>query len=666
MEQRQIHLRDILTVLFKRKKFIIFFVVLVFALVFVGNYVWPPTYESTARVQIKRGRETIAVDPSVLKGVSSPMVQMSTYDVNTIIDLVYSNDVLLKVVKDTGLAGGQTGGLLQIVRGAVRDLQYALKFKTPGDIEQEAADELHKTIHVDPVKDSYVLELRCRMARADLAHQVLTDLIQVFKEKHREVYSTEELTDFFEKQVSEVKGELEKAQQALEKFHEEHDVIALEARQDLLSEEYTKNERLLAQLQESEKATQAVEGDLTDADIVNALSQETESTVVTEIQLRLFDKIVDRNKMTKTWGAAHPQVEGIKKEILELNQQLKDVIVRVREITEAKQEAIKGEISENSKLAAQLEQLDREVEMAGEFYETYNQKYKEAKIYKEMAAYSSGAISTIVETSQPTRPDNPISPRKLFNLVLALIGGIVGGVAIAFFLEYLDHGLKTPEDVEHYVQVSPLASFFRSPYEQLDPKESQRLSALLESAEGKDREMVLVASSVGGEGAHRVARALAEAYADDPDARTLLLDFMGDGLEPRPSGRGILDVLDGECSLHDVLSQLGGLYVVGRGSKKDCPSYVWNSDKMASLIEGLRGEFHRIIVHAAPVLQAHDALHLARYADAMLLVIRADSTRREVVQRAVGTLGEEAKQKIVGAVLTERKQVIPKIVYRRM
>ncbi len=56
MDQRQIFLRDILTTLFKRKLFIILFVVAVFALVFVGNYIWPPTYESMAKVQVTRGR----------------------------------------------------------------------------------------------------------------------------------------------------------------------------------------------------------------------------------------------------------------------------------------------------------------------------------------------------------------------------------------------------------------------------------------------------------------------------------------------------------------------------------------------------------------------------------------------------------------------------------
>ncbi len=108
---------------------------------------------------------------------------------------------------------------------------------------------------------------------------------------------------------------------------------------------------------------------------------------------------------------------------------------------------------------------------------------------------------------------------------MALIGGFIGGLAIAFFIDYLDHGLKTPEDVEYYLKVPPLASFWRSSYDQLDPSQTQRLSALFEHGEGVA--MTVVASSIKGEGSLRVARALAESQSDDPDARTLLVDFMG-------------------------------------------------------------------------------------------------------------------------------------------
>ncbi|HOJ34646.1 MAG TPA: Wzz/FepE/Etk N-terminal domain-containing protein [Candidatus Hydrogenedentes bacterium] len=108
MDQRQIFLRDILTVLFKRKGFIVSFAIVVIVLVAAGNYVWPKTYESVAKVQVMRGRETVGVDPTVLEGAAMPMVQLTNYDVNTTIDLVTSNDVLCcaALCKRRSLIGG--------------------------------------------------------------------------------------------------------------------------------------------------------------------------------------------------------------------------------------------------------------------------------------------------------------------------------------------------------------------------------------------------------------------------------------------------------------------------------------------------------------------------------------------------------------------------------
>jgi len=68
---------------------------LVFAVVCLGNYVWPPTYESSARLRLTRGREVYQTDASVTKSMEGvAMVQMSAQDVNSEIDLIASKDVL--------------------------------------------------------------------------------------------------------------------------------------------------------------------------------------------------------------------------------------------------------------------------------------------------------------------------------------------------------------------------------------------------------------------------------------------------------------------------------------------------------------------------------------------------------------------------------------------
>ncbi|MEZ0537029.1 YveK family protein [Caldicellulosiruptoraceae bacterium PP1] len=54
-------------------------------------------------------------------------------------------------------------------------------------------------------------------------------------------------------------------------------------------------------------------------------------------------------------------------------------------------------------------------------------------------------------------PDKPEKPKKMLNTAIAFILGLMVGVGIAFFLEYLDNTLKTPEDVEKYLEVPVLA-----------------------------------------------------------------------------------------------------------------------------------------------------------------------------------------------------------------
>jgi Mrp family chromosome partitioning ATPase len=126
-----------------------------------------------------------------------------------------------------------------------------------------------------------------------------------------------------------------------------------------------------------------------------------------------------------------------------------------------------------------------------------------------------------------------------------------------------------------------------------------------------------------------------------------------------------VDVLMDQAVLDDALISDGNLFVLGRGTQPEIPLYMWNSPRMASFIAELRERFHFVVFHLGSVLQTAETLRLARSVDGTVIVIRSDSTRREVVGRAIDML-REAKGKVFGAVLTERKQQIPQVIYRRI
>ena len=53
-------------------------------------------------------------------------------------------------------------------------------------------------------------------------------------------------------------------------------------------------------------------------------------------------------------------------------------------------------------------------------------------------------------------PEKPVKPRRLLNMVVAAILGIMVGLGVAFLQEYLDNTIKTTEDVEKYLGVPVL------------------------------------------------------------------------------------------------------------------------------------------------------------------------------------------------------------------
>jgi uncharacterized protein involved in exopolysaccharide biosynthesis len=140
MDQRQFFLRDILTVLFKYKSIILLLPMLVFAAVFVANSVWPPTYESSAKVRLVHGREVSQTDTSVTHTTQNlTMISMGIEDINSKIELIRSHDLLRNVVTVMALhedstfpyGSGNAQKPFHYARQAIDALLEALHLRVP-------------------------------------------------------------------------------------------------------------------------------------------------------------------------------------------------------------------------------------------------------------------------------------------------------------------------------------------------------------------------------------------------------------------------------------------------------------------------------------------------------------------------------------------------------
>src|SRR5690606_23452185 len=94
--------------------------------------------------------------------------------------------------------------------------------------------------------------------------------------------------------------------------------------------------------------------------------------------------------------------------------------------------------------------LAREVETARELYGNLLQRLKDVDVAEEIK------ISNVVVVDRASVPADPSSPRKILNLSLAGMLGLLLGAGVAFLIEYFDDTVKTPEDVQQRLRLPSL------------------------------------------------------------------------------------------------------------------------------------------------------------------------------------------------------------------
>jgi Mrp family chromosome partitioning ATPase len=86
---------------------------------------------------------------------------------------------------------------------------------------------------------------------------------------------------------------------------------------------------------------------------------------------------------------------------------------------------------------------------------------------------------------------------------------------------------------------------------------------------------------------------------------------------------------------------------------------------MKTRITELRKEFDYVLIDSAPLNTYADGVVLGQLADGLVLVLEANSTRREAAVKVAENL-RAAQVRILGAVLNKRTFPIPESVYDRL
>ena len=292
----------------------------------------------------------------------------------------------------------------------------------------------------------------------------------------------------------------------------------------------------------------------------------------------------------------------------------------------------------------QINELSRTIGVKQSVYGTLLLQYETARTTEEIR---SNALSVIEPASIPR---SPIKPRKVLNIALGCMVGVMGGVGLAFLFEHLDTRLHTVEQIERVTASQALGRiphtrkgarniFLNRGSPQQEAFRHLRTN-IYAAAQGGPPHTFLVTSAEPGEGKSTIVTNLALAMAQS-GRRVIAVD--GDLRRPtlhtnfQLSMRiGLTSVLDGKLRLQEAVqdTEVSGLSVLASGPLPPNPAELLGSTRMRALLEELPQHFDMVLVDAPALLPVTDAAVIAPMVDGVLLVVDCAQSGREAVRSA--------------------------------
>ncbi|HYN76532.1 MAG TPA: polysaccharide biosynthesis tyrosine autokinase [Lamprocystis sp. (in: g-proteobacteria)] len=387
------------------------------------------------------------------------------------------------------------------------------------------------------------------------------------------------------------------------------------------------------------------------------------------------------SELAERYGAQHPKMTAARSDLNtirgKLRAEIDNTIVGVKkEFDIAKSRAdqlqqefdrMKARAQDVSRKEFTLRSLDREVETNRQLYDMFLTRFKETDLGSDVESTN----ARVIDAAQV--PNLPIKPRKVRIVAIAVFMALVIGVGLAFFEDRLDNTLKGADDVEHHTQLvtlgtvpligrkqraktSPERIFLDSPKSDFAEAIRTIRTAVVLSGLDDPHRVVLVTSSVPGEGKTTVAINLAVALSQME--RVLLVDAdlrrssVGLRLGLAATAPGLSNLVAGTAAIDECIHQLEGtnLHCLPAGLMPPNPLELLSSQRFRQTLEDLEQRYDRIVLDSAPAQAVSDALVLSRLCNAVIFVIRADATPRQLAQLAIKRL-RRVEAPLIGAVL---------------
>ena len=648
-----VKLGDIFFALFKRKRTIMVCAALGIIATAAVYFLYPPSYESQAKLLVRYVLERSGVDPVEAEKAGAASSTEGDRVIGAEMEILTSWDLAMEVAHAIGpqrLLPQAQDLVTQVARTI--GLKQFLPHSGASATETDAAISIVSGLKVISSKGSNIIFISYKNDNPEVATLVLQELLSRYFVKHLEVHRSAGAFDFVTQQTDQVRARLNQTEDALKSLREKTGIASLKEGSAALTSEAAKTQEQL----------NAAEADLAE-------------------QQALVNQKADSG--SKTWRKKKPgdekaKVAGIQAKVETLKARLRDIQQRTKQLSE---------------LAPQIVDLERKKEMDEGNYKYFAASLEKARVDEALDPSKMPNISAV------QRPSPPVLETKKRNKILMGLAG--GGLALGMALALL-RGLALNQTVGRPLQLetqlhiplmlsipyangrfalprngspaNPGALTTQRRQPKLAPWEAghfirpycdairDRLGLYFELNHLTHKPKLVGVTGFADEaGASTLAAGLAASLSETNDGKVLLVDVNLGPEEVHPffKGKPAYPLNKALKPSDSIASAADNLYLATVGSPNSGGPAQLGLKKFFDMMPNMKAsDFDYIIFDMPPLEQTSPTWGMAAFMDKLLVVVEAEKDNREVIRRSYGKLTAERNN--VAVVVNKTRSYVPK------
>jgi succinoglycan biosynthesis transport protein ExoP len=649
-------MHDYVRIFLKRKWLIMLVFFCILAYTALTTFTETPIYQATVQILIERQTPNYLNQP----GGSAQYGYFGEEFYQTQYKLLQSQALAKKVVEKLNLRDNPR--YAPLFRNLPPNADEAIKKRA----EESLISAVASGVQVNPVRQSSLVNVSFSDPDPKFAATLVNTLAQSYIEQSLDLRfaASREAAVWLRKKLIEGRKNLEESEAKLNQYKRDHNIVAPDDKESITAQ---KLEQLNKDLIAAQTRRMEAETRFNEVNQGKPISQVLDNPLIQTLKGQEAKLIAEQSELSHKFGPEHPRMIQLAKELAatggkiaaeksQVVQAIKNEYYMAKEQEENLRKALDAQKAATQDLSdrnIKYRVLLRDVETNRALYQNMLQSLKTTVITESTPA-------TNIRIVYPaTVPSSPISPRKTRNLMTGALLGLFFGFGLALGVESFDTTLKTPEEMEEWLEIPNVALIPHMEFASGNPVKEEfpelimhhgqqplasesylgLRTSILFSSPGQAPRTLLVTSSLPLEGKSLTSSNLATAMAKaEPEVLLVDADLRRPALHKvfhLPAEPGLTNFLVGELDDIPVLETVvPNLFLVPAGKIPPHPSELLGSDRMRKFFDLAKDRFKRIIMDSPPLMSVTDAAILATLVEGVLLVVKAEAVPRKAAMEA--------------------------------